>query len=107
MSSVICALIVIPTKLLRSAGVWVMMGASPGQSSLSGLRRTTRYGCSFGGFSPSFYSGYDAEWALDEDYEQRRPWYQLYHVLNHVNMFGGGYEKQAARMINELLARYS
>lgn len=60
----------------------------------------------FGGFSPSFYSGYDAEWALDEDYELRRPLYQLYHVLNHVNMFGGGYERQAARMIDELLAKH-
>ena len=58
----------------------------------------------FGGFTPDFYSAYNDAWPLDAGYEQRRPLYQLYHVLNHVNMFGGGYERQAARMIDELLA---
>lgn len=60
----------------------------------------------FGGFTPSFYSAYEAEWPVDEEYELRRPFYQLYHVLNHANMFGGGYDKQASRMIDELLAKH-
>lgn len=59
----------------------------------------------FGGFSPAFYSAYKEEWPLADGYEQRRPLYQLYHVINHANMFGGGYEQQAARMIEALLRR--
>lgn len=56
----------------------------------------------FGGFSPAFYSAYEEEWPLDDGYTERRPLYQLYHVLNHANMFGGGYAQQAARMIEAL-----
>lgn len=59
----------------------------------------------FGGFSPAFYAAYGEEWPLDEGYEDRQPLYQLYHVINHANMFGGGYAKQAGRMIEALLAR--
>lgn len=58
----------------------------------------------FGGFSPAFYSAYEAEWPLDDGYARRRPLYQLYHIINHANMFGGGYERQAAGMINTLLS---
>lgn len=58
----------------------------------------------FGGFSPAFYSAYDEEWPLDDGYAERRPIYQLYHVINHANMFGGGYERQAAGMIDTLLS---
>lgn len=61
----------------------------------------------FGGFSPVFYATYEEEWPLDDGYEERRALYQLYHVVNHANMFGGGYAKQAARMIDGLLARFS
>ncbi|HEX6928433.1 MAG TPA: fructosamine kinase family protein [Gammaproteobacteria bacterium] len=61
----------------------------------------------FGGFSPAFYSAYEEEWPLDEGYADRRPLYQLYHVINHVNMFGGGYVKQASAMIEGLLARFA
>src|SRR5690606_21879 len=59
----------------------------------------------FGGFSPAFYSAYEEEWPLDEGYEERRPLYQLYHVINHANMFGGGYMRQAHAMIEALLER--
>ncbi|HEX7047437.1 MAG TPA: fructosamine kinase family protein [Gammaproteobacteria bacterium] len=61
----------------------------------------------FGGFSPAFYSAYEEEWPLEEGYEDRRPLYQLYHVVNHVNMFGGGYAKQASTMIESLLAKFA
>lgn len=57
----------------------------------------------FGGFAPAFYAAYEDEWPLDEGYAGRRLLYQLYHVLNHANMFGGGYAQQASRMIEELL----
>jgi len=59
----------------------------------------------FGGFPPSFYDAYRAEYPLDPEYEIRKPLYNLYHVLNHLNLFGGGYGAQAERMIGQLLAR--
>ncbi len=45
----------------------------------------------FGGFPAEFYQGYDAEFPRRKGWEQREPLYQLYHLLNHLNLFGGGY----------------
>jgi fructosamine-3-kinase len=45
----------------------------------------------FGGFPREFYRAYDEAWPLDEGYERRKPLYNLYHLLNHLNLFGGGY----------------
>ena len=45
----------------------------------------------FGGFSEEFYQAYQAEWPLSASHQQRLPWYQLYHLLNHAVLFGGGY----------------
>lgn len=45
----------------------------------------------FGGFSPSFYSAYNETWPLEEGYDQRKNVYNLYHMLNHLNIFGGSY----------------
>ena len=56
----------------------------------------------FGGFAPAFYAAYDEAWPRDHDYSARRSLYQLYHVLNHLNLFGAGYLAQAQRMIAEL-----
>lgn len=58
----------------------------------------------FGDFSPDFYSSYRAEYPLDAGYATRKDLYNLYHVLNHLNLFGGGYGAQAERMIAKLLA---
>lgn len=58
----------------------------------------------FGGFSPAFYRGYNEVWPLDSGYQKRKTLYNLYHVLNHFNLFGGGYSSQANRMIQELLS---
>ena len=58
----------------------------------------------FGGFPLSFYAAYRAEWPLDSGYEARKPLYNLYHVLNHFNLFGNAYLGQAQRMIEGLLA---
>lgn len=57
----------------------------------------------FGGFSPRFYDTYRAVYPLDQGYALRRTLYQLYHVLNHLNLFGAAYLGQAQRMIDELL----
>ena len=58
----------------------------------------------FGGFSKSFYRHYEEIWPLDSGYVMRKPLYNLYHVLNHLNLFGGSYLVQAERTIAELLA---
>lgn len=58
----------------------------------------------FGGFSQEFYSSYNECLPLDPGYPTRRELYNLYHVLNHFNLFGGGYATQAEGMINHLLA---
>ena len=59
----------------------------------------------FGGFGASFYAAYERAWPLDQDAGTRRVLYNLYHVLNHLNLFGGGYRGQAEAMIDDLLAR--
>jgi len=57
----------------------------------------------FGGFSPEFYAAYRAAWPLDAGYATRKILYNLYHILNHANLFGGGYAKQAEGMMQRLL----
>jgi fructosamine-3-kinase len=58
----------------------------------------------FGGYPPDFYAAYRAAWPLDAGYAKRRELYNLYHILNHANLFGGDYAGQAERMIFALLA---
>ncbi len=58
----------------------------------------------FGGFGPEFYRAYQAAWPLDDGFDVRQDLYNLYHVLNHLNLFGGGYLAQAERMADKLLA---
>ncbi|MCI0519561.1 MAG: fructosamine kinase family protein [Chloroflexi bacterium] len=45
----------------------------------------------FGGFSEDFYSVYQEARPLEAGFRQRVPIYNLYHLLNHLNLFGGGY----------------
>lgn len=58
----------------------------------------------FGGFSRDFYAAYQAEYPLDSGYKTRKTLYNLYHILNHLNLFGSGYLNQANNMIGQLLA---
>ena len=58
----------------------------------------------FNGFSDRFYAAYREALPLAAGYPQRRTLYNLNHVLNHLNRFGGGYRAQAERMIEPLLA---
>lgn len=58
----------------------------------------------FGGFGGEFYRHYNECWPLDDGYSVRKTLYNLYHILNHFNMFGGGYESQANGMCQRLLA---
>ncbi|WP_250122590.1 fructosamine kinase family protein [Chroococcidiopsis sp. CCMEE 29] len=58
----------------------------------------------FGGFPAAFYRGYNDSLPLDSGYEWRKLLYNLYHILNHFNLFGGSYESQANRMISQILS---
>ncbi len=58
----------------------------------------------FGGFSPDFYAAYQATYPLDQGYATRKTLYNLYHILNHLNLFGSGYLGQAENMISRLLS---
>lgn len=57
----------------------------------------------FGGFPQSFYLAYEESFPLDTGYPVRKTLYNLYHILNHFNLFGGGYGSQAESMIESLL----
>ncbi len=56
----------------------------------------------FGGFGAPFYAAYDEVWPLDLGYPERRDLYNLYHLLNHLNLFGGSY----AASVRSIVARY-
>jgi fructosamine-3-kinase len=58
----------------------------------------------FGGFPNAFYAAYRETWPLAPGYEQRKTLYNLYHILNHYNLFGRAYQSQAQRMIDSVLA---
>lgn len=53
----------------------------------------------FGGFRTAFYDAYRATWPLAPGYEMRRDIYNLYHLINHVNHFGGSYARQVEAML--------
>jgi fructosamine-3-kinase len=58
----------------------------------------------FGANSPAFYEAYDQEFPLPPGVEERRVIYNLYHILNHYVLFGGGYQQQANGMIDRILS---
>ena len=56
----------------------------------------------FGGFEARFYAAYEAAWPLAAGHERRQPLYELYHRLNHLNLFGGGYLAQCLAILRRL-----
>ena len=58
----------------------------------------------FGGFGPDFYNAYESTWPRHSGNEIRKTLYNLYHYLNHHNLFGGGYANTAQSMINQLIS---
>ncbi len=56
----------------------------------------------FGGFPAAFYAAYNEAWLLDSDYPERKDLYNLYHLLNHLNLFGEGY----GGSVDSILRRY-
>ena len=59
----------------------------------------------FGGPGEHFFSAYREVFPIDDGYPVRRELYNLYHILNHAFLFGGGYEAQARRMVDHLLSQ--
>ncbi len=57
----------------------------------------------FGGFGDRFYAAYQSVWPLDPGYPERRDLYNLYHLLNHLNLFGESYGYQ----VDLILRRYT
>ena len=51
----------------------------------------------FLGFNDSFYEAYNNEYALTKEYEQKKIIYNLYHTLNHYNLFGQSYLKDSKK----------
>ena len=54
----------------------------------------------FGGFDQAFYGAYQEVLPIDAGYKDRRDIYNLYHLLNHLNLFGGGYLSSVKAVIN-------
>lgn len=55
----------------------------------------------FGGFPPAFYRAYQREYPLKEGWERREGLYRLYHVMNHLNLFGRSYLAEAEHIISQ------
>ncbi|MDX9751055.1 MAG: fructosamine kinase family protein [Flavobacteriales bacterium] len=53
----------------------------------------------FGGFDPAFLAAYQAEWPLEPGWEERLDLCQLYPLLVHVNLFGGGYVARVEQVL--------
>ena len=58
----------------------------------------------FGNPGERFFQAYHQHNPIDSGYQKRKQLYNLYHILNHANLFGGGYAAQAETMIERLLA---
>ncbi|MBT8077505.1 MAG: fructosamine kinase family protein, partial [Gammaproteobacteria bacterium] len=56
----------------------------------------------FGGFGGRFYAAYSESWPLADGSEERCALYQLYHILNHLNLFGGGYLERSVQLVRAL-----
>ena len=59
----------------------------------------------FGGFNKEFYKGYEEIWPLDKSSNSRTSIYNLYHLLNHANMFGGSYKENSLQILKDLKSR--
>ena len=56
----------------------------------------------FGGFNKEFYKGYEEIWPLDKFARERTEIYNLYHLLNHANIFGGSYKENSLKILKSL-----
>ena len=56
----------------------------------------------FGGFGADFYNSYENEYPMANNSDERVEIYNLYHLLNHANLFGGGYVQQSRASLKRL-----
>lgn len=61
----------------------------------------------FGGFTADFYASYQNAFSLDDGFSVRKTFYNLYHIINHLNLFGGDYHRQSISMLEQVLAEIS
>lgn len=59
----------------------------------------------FGGFDEAFFDAYRGHWPLAAGWRDRRRFYQLYHLLNHANLFSGHYRDICHKLMTDLIAR--
>ena len=59
----------------------------------------------FGGFSSRVFSAYEEAWPLEPGWRDRNPLYRLYHLLNHLNLFGRGYHGQVMDVVHRYAGR--
>lgn len=57
----------------------------------------------FGGFDSTFYAAYEEEWPLPPGSPERREIYKLYHLLNHLNLFGDAYRGRCAAILRRFV----
>ncbi|MCX4027134.1 fructosamine kinase family protein [Endozoicomonas sp. SM1973] len=57
----------------------------------------------FGRLPSAFYQGYQTVYPLEKGYQQRKTLYNLYHLLNHLNLFGRGYLESVNSTIRQLI----
>lgn len=57
----------------------------------------------FGGFSEAFYASYHGAYPLNDEWKRRCELYSLYHLFNHLNLFGEGYYPQIFAVMRSLL----
>jgi len=55
----------------------------------------------FGSLGAPFYAAYRGAGGLDSGYQDRRDVYNLYHMINHLNLFGGGYAGSVRSIIRK------
>jgi fructosamine-3-kinase len=55
----------------------------------------------FGGFPPRVFEAYDEAFPLASNWRERQPLYQLYHLMNHLNLFGGGYHAGVMAIVRQ------
>src|SRR3989338_5318426 len=101
-----------PVPALLHGDLWGGNAAAPGDGEPGIFDPAVYYGAReadlamtelFGGFSAGFYAAYRESWPLDAGYAVRKTLYNLYHVLNHLNLFGGGHGVQAQQVTEPLL----
>lgn len=58
----------------------------------------------FGGFDQKFYEGYSQIKKLEPGYKKRINFYKLYHILNHLNIFGSSYKHNLDNIIKKIVS---